>query len=514
MDEWNAAVRAFTTRHATEEIVERAALLRIPVAPVHDGRSVLEHPHFAARGVFEPAPGGGFLQPRPPYRIDGRRPGAPRPAPRLGEHTGRIEARARPGGGTPPAAGAELPLSGLRVLDATAWWAGPSATHMLAALGAEVLHLESTRRPDGVRLAAGAFVERPGWWEWSATFLGTNSNKKGLALDLSHPEGLVLARRLLPLCDAVVENFSPRVFDSFGLGWERLHALAPRTLLVRMPAFGLDGPWRDHVGFAQTMEQISGLAWVTGHPEDQPRIQRGPCDPLAGMHAVFATLVGLALRERSGRGHLIECPMVEGALNAAAEQVIEFTAHGEILGRLGNRSPAAAPQGLYRCRGEESWLAVSVETEAQWVGLCAVLDRPDWARAPGLGSLAGRRSRHDEIDAALSEWAAPRELEAAAEELVARGVPAGRVADGRLASRHPQLVARGFFEEVAHPVVGTHPVPGVPFRYASCPRWIRSPAPTLGQHSRELLGGLLGLPEAELDRLEAAGVIGTRPRGL
>src|SRR5207247_4936493 len=125
----------------------------------------------------------------------------------------------------------------------------------------------------------------------------------------------------------VVENFSPRVFERFGLAGDDFRKINPRAVLVRMPAFGLDGPWRDNVGFAQTMEQITGLAWLTGHPYDQPRIQQGPCDPLAGMHAAFATLVALGERDRTGTGHLVECAMVEGALNAAAEQIVEHGAH-------------------------------------------------------------------------------------------------------------------------------------------------------------------------------------------
>ena len=516
-DEWNAAVRAWTTQHTTAEIVERAALLRIPVAPVNNGKTVLEHEHFRARGVFDKSPGGDFLQPRPAYRIDDRRIRPPERAPKLGEHTGRVELRGRPrpAGASPPVPGAELPLAGLRILDATAWWAGPSSTAMLAALGAEVIHLESIQRPDGIRMTGGAFIaERDDWWEWGGMFIGANTNKKGLTLDLASPKGLELVKRLIERCDVVVENFSPRVFDNFGLTREGIRELNPRAIFVRMPAFGLDGPWRNNVGFAQTMEQITGLAWLTGHVDDQPRIQRGPCDPLAGMHACFAALVGLANREVSGTGHHVECPMVEGALNAAAEPIIEYTAYGRLLERDGNRCASAAPQGLYACRGEENWLALSVETDAQWQALTEVVARPDWARDPGLGTLAQRRAQHDRIDAGLRAWAAERDLESAVEELVARGVPAAVLVDARLSSDHPQMVARGFYEQTPHPVVGMHPIPGVPFRYASRERWIRSPAPTMGQHNREILGDLLGLSEAEIDSVEAEGVIGSRPEGL
>ncbi len=206
--------------------------------------------------------------------------------------------------------------------------------------------------------------------------------------------------------------------------------------------------------------------------------------------------------------------MVEGALNAAAEPIIEYTAYGRLLERDGNRCPTAAPQGLYACRGEENWLALSVETDAQWQALTEVVGRPEWARDPELGTLAKRRAQHDRIDEGLHAWTAERDLESVVEELVAHGVPAAVLVDARLSSDHPQMVARGFYEETPHPAVGTHPVPGVPFRYASRERWIRFPAPTMGQHNREILGDLLGLSEAEIDAVEAEGVIGSRPEGL
>jgi crotonobetainyl-CoA:carnitine CoA-transferase CaiB-like acyl-CoA transferase len=512
-DEWNALVRAWTSRHTTAEIVERATLLRIPVAPVNDGARVFEHPHFRARGVFEPNPRGGFLQPRPSYKIDGGRIRLPEPAPRLGEHTGRIEPRPRPAP-TRPGGRARLPLGGLRVLDATAWWAGPTSTQILGFLGAEVIHLEAIQRLDGARMVGGMFSSKPDWWERSALFLGANTNKRGLALDLSDPRGRELCKRLMARCDVVIENFSPRVFDGFGLGWDVIHALNPRTIFARMPAFGLDGPWRDNVGFAQTMEQVTGLAWLTGYPEDQPRIQRGPCDPISGMHAAFATLVALAQRDADGLGHYLECTMVEGALNAAAEQLVEFSAYGRVMERMGNRAPYAAPQGLYACRGVERWLAVSVESDAQWLGLRRALGDPAWARASALATHAGRMAAHDRIDAELGSWARERELESAVEILIAAGVPAAAVFDGRLGSQHPQHVARGFYETVEHPAIGAEPVTTVPFRFASQKSWLRCAAPTVGQHNREILRDVVGLAESEIDALEAAGVIGTQPKGV
>jgi crotonobetainyl-CoA:carnitine CoA-transferase CaiB-like acyl-CoA transferase len=513
MDEWNELVRAWTRRHPTMEIVARAAKLRIPVAPVCDGRSVLGQEHFEARGVFVTNPDGTFLQPRPPYLFNGSGPALRGPAPGLGEHTGRVEPgeRRRPA----PSGSAPLPLEGVRVLDCTAWWAGPTSTQMLAMLGADVIHVESVQRLDGMRMIALIFGPRPRWWEYSTVYLSANTNKRNLTLDLAQPDGLQLGKRLVAACDVVVENFSPRVFDKFGLGWDAVHEMSPRTILVRMPAFGLDGPWRDNVGFAQTMEQISGMAWITGHVDDQPRIPQGPCDPLSGMNAAFATLVALEERERTGQGTLIEVAMVEGALNAGAEQIVEYTAHGSLMRRDGNRSPWAAPQGVYACRGVDQWLALSVATDDQWAGLVGALGHPPWATEPAFASHRGRRAGHDRIDAGLAAWAAQRDLDATVDRLVGLGVPAARVVDSRLTSQHPQLLYRHFYEEVDHPVVGTHPLSTVPFRFASRDEagqpWLRRRAPLLGEHSEEILRDLLGLTEDELADLRAKQVIGTEP---
>jgi crotonobetainyl-CoA:carnitine CoA-transferase CaiB-like acyl-CoA transferase len=512
-DEWNAMVREFTTKHTTAEIVERAAALRIPVAPVADGKLILELDHPQERGVFIPDPIGEFTMPRRPFLLDGETGSAPRPAPAIGadDQTSIPRRSARPDS---PVGPAPLPLDGITVLDLTAWWAGPSSAAILAALGADVIHVESTRRIDGMRTAGGMFYSRPQWWEYSAFFLCANTNKSDITLDLDRAEGRALALELVAGADIVIENFTPRVIEAFDLDWDVIHAANPQTVMVRMPAFGLTGPWRDRPGFAQTMEQITGLAWMTGHPEDQPRIQRGPCDPNGGLHAAFAALIGLQRRDRTGAGCLVEAPMFEAAINVAAEPVIEWTAHGLLVGREGNRSPYAAPQNLYPCSGFENWLAVSCATDEQWRSLAAVIGRSDLAEDRTLATLADRRREHDRLDEVIGRWAVDRVLADAVETLVAAGVPAAEVRDNRRSSNHPQNDARGYCEMVEHPVVGTHPTPTLPFRYASVDHWIRRPAPTLGQHNIEILGGRLGHSEAELAELEAAGVIGTWPQGV
>jgi crotonobetainyl-CoA:carnitine CoA-transferase CaiB-like acyl-CoA transferase len=507
--EWNDIVHEWTTRHTTTEIVDLASALRIPVAPVHSGRDVLQCDHFRARGIFVPDPTGSFEMPRRPWRLDDTDPPPPAPAPAVGEHTGRIENRTPPRPVT-PVGDRTLPLEGLRVLDLTAWWAGPISAGMVAALGAEVIHVESVGRPDGMRMTGGLFGTDGPWWERSSHFLCSNTNKLGLTLDLTAPRGLELLKELIAQSDVIIENFTPRVMANFGLEWDAIRAINPRCVLVRMPAFGLSGPWRDNTGFAQTMEQVTGLAWVTGHTWDQPRIQRGPSDPNAGMHAAFAMLVGLAELDATGEGHLLEVTMVEGALCAAAELSLEYSAYGVELQRDGNRSPNAAPQGLYAATGWEQWLAVSVETDEQWHGLCRALERPDWAGDPTLATRAGRRAAHDALDEAIAAWAAERDAAEAAELLVGHGVPAARAADPRLIDRHPHWQARGFHEEVDHAVVGRLAVATPPFRFASVERWLRRAAPTLGQHNRDILQGLLGVSDEEFALLEAQRIVGDR----
>ena len=491
-------IRPWFAERTVQEIVETASLFRIPMAPIGNGASIPEMDHFVERGVFRRNPAG-FRQPRPPYQIRSVRPHS--------SHRGSAPTEGGPGDG--------LPLAGIRVVDFTAFWAGPSATHFLAALGADVVKVESIQRPDGIRFAAGPPAGTERWWEYSWLFHGINVGKRSVTLDLGRPEGADLAKRLVAGADAVVENFSPRVMEAFGLDHDALHEVNPRAVVVRMPAFGLDGPWRDRVGFAPTMEQLSGMAWLTGYPDGAPMAPRGACDPLAGVHAAFVLMAALAQRDRNGEGAFVEVPMIEVALNVTAEQVIEHDVHGIVLERDGNRGPAAAPQNVYACAGEEQWVALAVANDDQWAALRLVLGDPAWAADPALATHGGRRSAHDLLDRELGAWFAARPRDEVVEQLAAAGVPAAPVVLPPAVVSNVQLRARGFFETLDHPHAGPIDYAGLPFaRLTGVDRWCRRPAPALGQHNDEVLGGELGLTTDELDRLREAEVIGDWPAGL
>jgi crotonobetainyl-CoA:carnitine CoA-transferase CaiB-like acyl-CoA transferase len=400
-------------------------------------------------------------------------------APRIGEHSGDAP-RSRP---APTAAVSvdEKPLAGIKVLDFTAFWSGPCATAWFVSMGAEVIKVESIQRPDGIRFSAAVRPSKDDrYFEMSGLFHAANLGKKGITLDLGNPEGLALARQLIERCDVVAENFTPRVMDSFGLSYDEVRAIRPDVIYLRLPAFGLTGPWRDRPGFAQTMEQLTGMAWVTGYEDGPPIIPGGFVDPAVGVHTATALVAAVTHRDRTGEGQLVESPMIEVAASMTAEQVIDFSVHGHVGGRRG-------AGGVYRCEtnGEgEQWVAV------------------DRARDP---LPAEERAA----------WCAPRSPDAAVKELLAEGIPAAAMVPAFATLDDPHLRARGFFQAIDNPIVGEQEYPGWPVRFGSreSTDWWPGPAPTLGQHTEEVLRTELGVDDDDVVRLRADGVIGERPAG-
>ncbi len=515
-------IRRFTESRTVDELVELASAFRIPTGPVGTGEAVLGFAQFVDRDVFVTADSGA-RQPRPAYTFSASELAPLRPAPELdGEGAGSLTSapagsvgpgaasltsapRGSAGSGaaslTSAPAGSALPLAGVKVLDVSAFFAGPFATNLLRVLGAELIKVESHVRLDGMRWASGLQLQP--LWEYSPPYHGVNVGKTVVNLDLTTEPGREILEQLIAKADIVVENYSPRVFESWGLTWARIHELNERAIFMRMPAFGIEGPWRDRVGFAMTMEQVSGLANRTGHPDGPVLMPKGPVDFVSGAHAALGAVMALADRERTGLGQLVECPLITGALQAAAEQVVEWTAYGNRLERMGNASPSAQPQGLFESARADRWIAISVENDDQWDALVAVVGEP----------LAGLDRGAPEVAAGLRAWAAQQPAEEAAARLWVAGVPAADVVDFNESWRAAQLGARGVFQWADHPMAGATPYQSMPFQVDGQHLPLGGRAPLLGEHNDRVLADL-GLSPAAIQALYDADVTGDWPRGI
>ena len=519
-DAFSHKVRRWLDDHTAEEILEQCQAARIPTAIVASGKSLVESSQSTARPFFVEAPGGGFRQPAFPYRMTGSPPTFRSSAPALppkGAETPCWHDRERAPLGLEVGHDPDLPFRGLRVLDLGTFWAGPYMAMYLASLGADVVKIESTRRPDGFRFLAAVDLSDPDWYEAGALFQGTNHGKRDITLDLGQEAGRSLLLRLVEGADVFVENFAPRVLERFGLDYDAIRSARPDIVMVRMPAFGLVGPWRDHVGWAMAIAQAAGISWLTGDPADD--VLRNPgafLDPAVAMHATVAVQAALAHRRHTGEGQMIETAQLETAACMCAEPVIDYSMNAHVQEREGNRSRASAPQGVYACRGGAA-VALSVQTDAQWRGLMQAMDDPLWAESEGvesaskLASAEGRREHADEVDAHLRAWTADLAAGEVVERLREHRIPAAAVLTTPAMYGEPQLEARDYYQTLEHPITGKRRYPVWPMRFS----FHTGPAypavtSTLGQHNDEILGGELGLAPAELARLREQGVIGER----
>ena len=478
--EFYEKAQSWLLERTVDEIVELSQALRIPATPVNDGATVLECPQYRDRGFFVEAGGDdwSFRRPAAPFRLS-KTPALPiRAAPRLGQPVATaVTARPRTD------AGRGMPFDDVKVLDLSTFWAGAYLTCFLGAFGADITKVESIQRPDGFRYSGAYAHEGDRWYERSGMWQATNLNKRDITLDLNSDDGRDLALRLVHDADVVVENFSPRVVEQFGLDYESLVALKPNVIQVRMPGFGLQGPWRDYVGWAFNFEQTSGMAAVTGHPDGPPCVLQGPADPIVGVHAGVALLAALEHRRRTGEGQLIEIAQIETAASVVAEPVIEYSMNGVVSRREGNRQRGYL-QGVYPTAIDGEWVAISMRDD---VGL-----------------------DHDAFDDAVAAWTRTLQPSDVVDILTAQGVPAEQVLTADRMYDLPQLDARNYYQEVEHPITGRHRYPGWPFRITPGPvSHHRFPPPTLGQHNDEVLRGL-GLTDEEIDGLRARKVIGER----
>lgn len=514
------AIQPFLEEHTADEIVTLGQTLRVPTVWLGSGDTLERFDQFRERAFYIDEPGGGWRRPGFPYRLEKTPAGIRTRAPRLGEHTSSLEnpwpARENPASpvGARRAHGRSdvdgLPYRDLRILDLGTFWAAPLVTMYFASQGADVIKVESIQRPDGFRFSTAYPAFGDDWYEHGSTYQGSNHGKRDITLDLRQEEARDLLMRLVADADVLIENFSPRVMENFGLTYEKLREVKPDIIMVRMPGFGLEGPWRNYVGWATVIEQASGMAWVTGHPGGVPLNPGGFIDCGVSMHVGVALQAALAHRDRCGEGQHIEVAQLETGACFTPEQVIEYSMNGNVQGRHGNRDSDVAPQGVYPTR-DDSWVALSVRSDEEWRTFVAALESPAWAVDPALGTVAGRLDRHDELDEHITAWMRQQAAPDVVTSLLERELAVAEALVAKNMYGEPQLEAREFYQSLEHPRSGERRYPVWPMRFSYGPNpHYASVAPTLGQHNAEVLGGELGLSDDDLARLREASIIGDR----
>lgn len=518
-DEFDAAFTPWLLEHTAEEIIKIGTDVFAPVGPVPTMLELLDNPQLAFRDYWRDLEGSPPLRiPRGPSHISAREP-VPKPPTALGSGAPppEVSAGTEAGSAPPPADG---PLEGVRILDMTRVWAGPWAGRMLGDLGADVISIEApfNRGPRSVPDAA-AFVshlypenevgERP--WNRIGGYNKLHRNRRSVTLNLRDERGRELFARLVAEADVVVENYSPRVMPQLGFDFEGLRAINPSIIYVAMPGFGSTGPQRDRTALGPLIEAGAGLSAMMGYPDTGPyRSGIAWPDPVAGMNAVAAILIALRDREAdpNHEARSVEVAMIEAMGTFVGEEFLGAQVRGGNQPRMGNRDPINAPQGVYPCAGDDRWIAISVTSDEEWRALAelAGLD----ATLQGL-DLEDRRTRHEELDAAIGQWTRAFSPKPLMRRLQTAGVIAAGVADARDLVEDEQLAARGFWAELDHPDVGLRRYPGNAIRLGLTPVTFRRGTPTLGQHNDEVLGGLLGCSADELASLRADHVITELP---
>jgi benzylsuccinate CoA-transferase BbsF subunit len=391
-------------------------------------------------------------------------------------------------------------LAGVRVVEFTAAMAGPWVGRIMATCGAEVIRVESKSRPDVVRLYVPPWAPEMGTQpQLSPWFTDWNAGKRFVALDLTRPRAVELARRLVAIADVVVENYASGVVDKLGLGYEELRRVKPDVVMLSTSGYGDSGPCRRYVTWGPNIEALSGLATCSGFPAQPCTItQYAYPDAVSALHGLFAVLCALDYRRRTGRGQHIALSQLEATVAAMGHVIMEQLVNDREPPRLGNRSRRAAPHGCYRCRGEDRWCAITVFTDVEWDRFRTVLGDPEWARDERFATLAGRLAHVDELDRLVEAWTCDRDPYEVMAALQAAGVAAGVVQTVEdMVERDRQLAARGFFEQVEHAVKGQVVANGIPLGLTATPARTGRAGAARGEDNAYVFGDLLGMsPEA------------------
>lgn len=505
------------TRTAQEWFAE-GLKRKIPIVPVPDISDLLQDTEKRDRGAIVPVLLGdeegltaGSMQRltlTPPRR------GGRVPAP--GEQQAFASARNHLSGAASASSGRidpeKGPLHGIRVIDFSMGWAGPFCTRTLADLGADVIKIEAVQYPDwwrGVDRRA-TYVDGQ-MYEKTLRFCMINRNKRGITLDLTRRQGRTLAKRLISRADIVIDNYSADVLPKLGLGYDVLRTLNPQLVMMSMSAFGSNSVHRSCRAYGSTLEQGSGLPSVIGEPDGPPLMSHIAFgDAVGGLNGCAAVLVALMHARNTGQGQFIDLSQIECMMPFAAPWITVHSIGGTPPVRYGNRHPQFVPHGCFRCAGEDNWIVVAATEEEMWQRLATLIGRPDWSADTSLKSAEARRGIENLIERTVEAWTLSRDADQAMQELQGARVAAGVARLPIDLLNDPHLQSRAFLQHVKRAFIGPHPQPSIPIREGARPYPIRAAAPTLGQHNKEILSGLLELSDTEIEYLAKESIIGTQ----
>jgi len=418
-----------------------------------------------------------------------------------------------------------LPLEGIRVIDHGIVYTGPSATTILADMGAEVIRIESIQillpftrgyqvHPALYEGVAPEYVDgQPGNRPWDRYHLlhAVQRNKYGITLDLSRPKGVEIYKRLAEISDVVLDNFAPGAMDRMGIGYTELKKVKPDVIMLSASGYGASGPYKGFSAVGASLGSFSGMASLRGYPGDDVTV-RSPAqvwsDNVAGTTAAFAVLAALHYRSRKGVGQFIDFSQVESFLPHMGESIMEYSMNRRSPEAIGNRHEAMVPHGCYRCRGEDRWVTIAVSSDEQWQAFCEVIGNPEWVNQDRFADKSARYHNQDDLDGRITEWTSDKDSYEIMHLLQSVGIAAGPVVSQEDLLSDPHFKQRGFFEEVDHREAGKLRVPGMGFKYSKTPLKYRMPANCLGEHNDYVYGELLGMSREEITSLEDEKYIG------
>ncbi len=404
------------------------------------------------------------------------------------------------------------PLDGIRIVDLTMVWAGPFGTRLLGDYGAEVIKVESPRQWDLLRGLGLIPRGEERWYNRSAYFNHNNRSKYSLALELRNALGRETLLRLCAVSDVIVENYRSDVMENLGLGYDAVRAVNPRIIYVSMPGHGKTGPDSGKVSYGSNVEQLAGLVSLSGYEGGEPmKTGFSYGDPMAGTALVGAVAMAIRQRNRTGEGMYVEIAQRENLTAFVGEYIIDYSMNHELREPIGNRHPSMAPHNRYRCAGEDAWLAIACEDDAQFRALVGTIGQPELADDPRFATATARKANEYDLDPLIEEWTEKHGKYDAMFLLQRAGVPAGAALTVPELMADPHLRERGQWVPVTHPDAGTWELEAPPWLLPRTPGLARLPAPGFAEHNGYVFRELLGMNDDEVARLYAEGVTADEP---